>query len=743
LKLLSSLRVRLLLLVALAIIPALVLILYAASDARRLAERAVREDTSRLARLVAARQADLFRDVHNVLIALSRLGEVRTRNGPACSALFADLHKRFPSYTNLAAATPAGDIFCTGRPLPAPVNVADRAYFRQAVASRDFAASGFLISRLTGKPLMTLAYPSLGETHEVRAVVIIGLDLGQLNRVIEELQMPSGAAVVVVDERGMVLARMPDPDTWVGKSVSEAPIVKETLARRAEGTVEAEGVDSVRRLYSFAPLPLPASGGTVYVAVGIPLERAFADSHRVLRRSLAALAVAAGFAFAATWIVGGAFIVRPATMLVAMAKRVAAGDLTARAALRHRRGELGELAQAFDGMVETLQARDAETRRAEAALSALTRNLEAEVEDRTATLVRERAHLEAVLAGIGEGVCVTDAEGRVEVWNRAAEGIADVPASAMLGRRYPGALRSAYGERVVTDFSETVIKRALDAGEPVSTREPHFFRADGTQVPITATAAPVRDAAGAIVGCVNVFRDITLEKEVDRMKSEFVSTVSHELRTPLTSIRAYAETLRGMVGDDATVQEFLGVIEEESVRLTRLINDLLNLSRIESGRIRFKQDQVALPPLVTRAIQTAQPKAAAGDVHIETHVPADLPPFRGDDDAIQQVLTNLVDNAVKYNRPGGRVAVRAAVNGGVAVEIRDTGIGMPEGAVRRLGERFFRVDSSDTRRVGGTGLGMTLVKEILAAHGTQLEIESVEGVGSSFRFVLPLAGGGA
>ena len=223
------------------------------------------------------------------------------------------------------------------------------------------------------------------------------------------------------------------------------------------------------------------------------------------------------------------------------------------------------------------------------------------------------------------------------------------------------------------------------------------------------------------------------------MKSEFVSTVSHELRTPLTSIRAYAETLRDMVGGDPTVQSFLGVIEDESLRLTRLINELLSLSRIEAGRMEFKREPVLLTPLISRTIQGAQPKARASDVLIGAEIPPDLPRFRGDVDAIEQVLVNLVDNAVKYNRRGGQVRLRASINGGVAVEIRDTGIGMPENAVRRLGERFFRADSSETRRIGGTGLGITLVKEILAAHGTRLEVESTEGVGSVFRFVLPLA----
>src|SRR5712691_1547162 len=364
-----------------------------------------------------------------------------------------------------------------------------------------------------------------------------------------------------------------------------------------------------------------------------------------------------------------------------------------------------------------------------------------ERKDLEATLRRAKNELEAVLASIGDGVCVTDAAGCVAIWNREAEQISGVPASALVGAVYPGSVREAYGERPVTEFSQTVIKRALDAGEAVSTAEAQLIQPDGTRIPVAATAAPIRNSSGAIVGCVNVFRDITREKEGDRMKSEFVSTVSHELRTPLTSIRAYAETLRDMVGEDATIQEFLRVIDEESERLSRLINQLLSLARIESGRIQFGQEPTTLEPLVARAIETARPKAAANSVQIHAEIPPGLPLFRGDGDAIGQVLVNLVDNAVKYNRRGGRVEVRARLHGGLVVEIRETGIVMPESAVRRLGERFVRVDSSETRRIGGTGLGLSLVKEIVAEHGARLEVQSQAGVGSVFRFVLPLAGG--
>jgi len=386
----------------------------------------------------------------------------------------------------------------------------------------------------------------------------------------------------------------------------------------------------------------------------------------------------------------------------------------------------GTETHAFNTMAETLHERDTDAARAEAALSALARDLETQ--------------FEAILSGIGEGICVTDTVGRVLMWNRAAEQITRVPAPVMVGAVIPGPLCLVDGDGAVKDFARTVMKQAIDSGEAVSTAATKLMRLDGSVLSIGMTSAPIRDHAGAVQACVSVFRDVTRERDIDRMKTEFVSAVSHELRTPLTSIRAYAETLQDIVGDEATVQEFLKVIEEEAVRLTRLINDLLNLSRIESGRVQFKEESIALAPLVARAIQTAEPKAAMSNVRLAAEVVPDLPPFRGDADGIQQVLTNLVDNGVKYNRPGGRVEVRAWLNGGVRVEVRDTGIGMSPDAVRRLGERFFRVDSSETRRAGGTGLGISLVKEILQAHGAVLEVESTEGRGSAFRFVLPVGG---
>jgi two-component system phosphate regulon sensor histidine kinase PhoR len=234
--------------------------------------------------------------------------------------------------------------------------------------------------------------------------------------------------------------------------------------------------------------------------------------------------------------------------------------------------------------------------------------------------------------------------------------------------------------------------------------------------------------------------------------------VSHELRTPLTAIRGYAETLRsGALADPAHAAQFVSVIERHSERLGRLIDDLLTLSDLELGRTELRRRAMALAPAVDAALDVVRDKAQRGQVEISPDIPADLPPLYADPDRVEQVLLNLVDNAVKYTPPGGRVSVRASTvarpaNGslntsacesedGVWVDVcvADTGIGVPKQDLPRLTERFYRVDKARSRELGGTGLGLAIVKHIVQAHGGTLYIESEVGRGTQVHVYLPAA----
>ncbi|MBL8698674.1 MAG: PAS domain-containing protein [Alphaproteobacteria bacterium] len=249
--------------------------------------------------------------------------------------------------------------------------------------------------------------------------------------------------------------------------------------------------------------------------------------------------------------------------------------------------------------------------------------------------------------------------------------------------------------------------------------------------------------AGGRPRVLAVFHEVTALRRVDALRVDFVANVSHELRTPLAAVLGFIETLRGPARDDAPARErFLGIMQAEAQRMTRLVSDLLSLSRIEASEHAAPTDKVALPPIVGRVVDALALPAREKRIRIAVDVPATLPAVLGDGDQLQQVVQNLVDNAIKYGRADGeiRIAARASADGGrVALGVADEGEGIAREHLARLTERFYRVDAGRSRRLGGTGLGLAIVKHIVNRHRGTLEIESEPGKGSRFTVTLPTA----
>ncbi len=246
-----------------------------------------------------------------------------------------------------------------------------------------------------------------------------------------------------------------------------------------------------------------------------------------------------------------------------------------------------------------------------------------------------------------------------------------------------------------------------------------------------------------------VLSDRTRERAVERMRADFVANASHELRTPLASLIGFIETLQGPAREDAPAQaRFLAIMAEQAARMNRLIDDLLSLSRIEVGEHRPPEDEVALAPLLRRLAALFEPRLEARSMRLDLTVPEALPPVRGDADQLEQVLQNLLDNAVKYGRDGGVVRLGAGrsegggpwpARPGVLIEVADDGTGIAREHLPRLTERFYRVDKGRSRAVGGTGLGLAIVKHIVNRHRGRLAIASEAGRGSTFSVWLPQA----
>lgn len=353
---LSSLRLRLLLLVLLAILPALGLLLYSISAQRRLALRDARADALRLTRLTASNLDRILEGARQLLPTLAQFPEVRTHDARACSALFAHLLKQYQGYTNFGAARPDGEVFCSGVPLIQSVSIADREWFQRTLKTRELTFSDHQVGRITGKSLIGLGYPLLDASNRVQGVVFLGLDLGRFGEVVAKTQLPDGAALMVIDRKGMVLARHPDPERWVGQTLPDAPLVK-TILTQGEGTTEVRGADGTSRLFAFTPVP--SAVGAVYMGVGISKEAAFAEANRIFALSLEGLGLVAVMALAAAWVVADLVILRRVNALVQAAHRLSAGDLSARAEVRGA-DEIGTMARAFNTMAERLEVRTRE-----------------------------------------------------------------------------------------------------------------------------------------------------------------------------------------------------------------------------------------------------------------------------------------------------------------------------------------------------------------------------------------------
>jgi len=345
---------------------------------------------------------------------------------------------------------------------------------------------------------------------------------------------------------------------------------------------------------------------------------------------------------------------------------------------------------------------------------------------------------QAILTSIADGVVVSNTEGRIILVNPAAERILGTAGKQLIGRDFHTLFSAfnAQGREEATAAMETLLSTS-DSG--VSKVFKTILEIDNRV--IHAHLSPVLTRREEFLGVVIIFRDITKEVEADRAKSEFVSTVSHELRTPMTAIKGYTDLLyAGAVGPINTEQKrFLQIIKSNTDRLTALINDLLDISRVETGRVRFEPKPVQIGEVIADVVNALAGQAEVKRQTLTYEVMGGLPEIMGDRDRLNQVLTNLVSNAIRYTPEEGTIEVRAyLVEGAVRVDVRDTGIGIAPEDLGRIFERFYRADHPMVQETSGTGLGLPIVKMFVEMHGGRVWVESELGKGSTFTFILPV-----
>jgi two-component system phosphate regulon sensor histidine kinase PhoR len=392
-----------------------------------------------------------------------------------------------------------------------------------------------------------------------------------------------------------------------------------------------------------------------------------------------------------------------ARALATAARRITAGQYGQEVIARGR-GDAGELARAFNEMSIRLA-------------------------DQFVALEQDRQQLRAILGGMIEGVVAIDAQQRLLFANERGSKLLEFNPHTAVGLKFWEVVRQ---RQIVT-----MVEKALDHGEP---EQAEFDWRGNPGKTLLAHVSPLRDKPG---GAIIVIHDTSELRRLERLRHEFVANVSHELKTPLAVIRAAVETLQeGAVDDVANRGEFLMQIHDQSERLHHLILDLLSLARIESGAETMEPTLVVVAEAVEECFERHRGRADARRMTLTPALPSEpsSQELRTDDEALAQILDNLVDNAVKYGREGGKITVRwYGVGDQIAFEVEDDGPGIPEEDLPRIFERFYRVDKARSRELGGTGLGLAIVKNLAHILKGSVKVQSEFGKGTTFTVLLPRA----
>jgi two-component system, OmpR family, sensor histidine kinase VicK len=577
--------------------------------------------------------------------------------------------------------------------------------------------------------VVTVAVPVLGSGGETLGCIVTGDILNQQPNLPSQMKKVFDNDVEVsITQRGARIAsslprHLPD-------ATGLAPRVIEMLER---GEVYRGEAEIGARMFETAIDPLMNSRGEFVGSLSVAVSK---ESFKKIRResldniiASAFLGILASFALA---FMASRQLTGPLRQLAAGARRIKEGDLEQRVEDSNN-DEVGMLASSFNTMADALQERDRIINAKTADLQELNEQLEKKVTERTSALTTEMGRLEAVLTSMVEGVVVTDRNNRVVLFNPAAQQLFELVPYRVVGQ--PIAQVCTMG-----GFAP-LLPRIEELGQNCgSTGGKEDLEVKGKR--LTTYISSLCDESGEFAGVVMSIRDVTVEQEVDRMKTEFISTVSHELKTPLTSMKGSLQLLltRGKWLTD-TERQLLTVCFRNTQRLIRLISEILDISGIESGGMAFNIKPVSIGEVSVYAIEEIKSYAMGRDISIVNSIGEHLPLVYGDSDRLIQVITNLLSNAVKFSPEGKVVMVNAEQEGNyLVVSVADRGTTIKQSDRDKLFKKFQQIEGLERGRADGTGLGLAICKEIVERHHGRIFYTAPKEQGNTFSFTVPIIG---
>jgi signal transduction histidine kinase len=750
----SKLRVRLLLLVTLALLPVLGLILYSNHEQRSLAVVDVQTNALRVVRLAANDQERLIEGARQLLVALAQLPSVQNHDPVTCSRFLADLLKQYPLYENLGAATTNGVIFCSAVPSATTASMADRPAFKRVLETNDFVAGDYIIARISGRPTLSTLYPVLDEAGRLHAVVFAGIDLAWFDAFVAEAQLPEGSTLSVVDNAGIILTRYPEAERWRGMTLPAS--LMQPLLAQGEGVAEGPGLDGVPRLYAFTRLCCLPSGD-IYVRVGIPVAVAFAQANRTLTRNLIVLGVVTLLVFALAGAGVHLLVLQPVNALLSAVRRFDAGDFSTRTGRASGRGELGQLARAFDRMAATVEARDRERDRAAEALGLQTARAEA----LTTIAARLNAHLD--LRSVLQEVCqetVRALQVSASTVSLYEEDLDTLHIVSHCG------LPEDFGERIEA-LGWSTCTRQLRTAEavviPDIQAQPELPAASlFAELGIRTYVSTPMVHEGRLVGTVCVFaRQV---RQFAEGELAFLKAISDQAAQAITNARLYEKLQQEQRSRAALLDKTISAQEDERKRIARELHDqtsqdlaalMLSLDActmelaadgpgaeqhlctaktiaeemltsvhrlINDLRPSLLDDLGLAPAILWYGEQRLKPMGIALEFQCD-RMDTRLPPFL--ETALFRIAQEAFTNIVRHAN-ATRVNVILKVNGpGVFLSVRDNGMG-------------FQMPAAGWEQEEGRGLGLRGMEERVIIQGGTLQIQSALGQGTTIQVNIPV-----
>jgi len=702
-----SIRHQLLIIVCIIALPAICIIINSGIQQRRTAIHDAHLETQKLAEAIVSEQKNLVASTRQLFIALSQLPDITSRNHVEAQGILAEILKLSPQYSNIFIADQSGVVWASAVPLKAAVSVADRRYFRNALASGKLSSGEYHIARTSNKPTLNLGYPLQDTAGKVTDVICVGLSLEYYRHILDTYNLPKGASFALIDHKGIILTRAVEPEKFMGKP-SNPEIFKHMLEGPEEETsIGTSSVVGDDRIQTYRKLRLEGeSTPYMYVRAGIPTDIVMSEANAALGKNLMIYSVSLLVAFFLSWLIGKKYIIDRILALKRSSQRIAEGDLNTRVAHEVAGGEIGTLGHAFDNMAQKLAFREHALR-------------------------ESKNNYRNIFNTTHDALFVNDDSGRIIEANKSSEIMFGYTREELLNMSVEDLISGeppySFPEALV--LIEKSLKEGTQKFEWLSRRK--TGESFWTEIAITPTSVVGERRVLAVI------RDITEHKEMEHMKEAMLSTISHEMRSPLTAMLGFLEFVIENQVEDAQLRDYHTIMHKEGERLNEMITNFLDMQRLKANLHEYSFKPLQVRPLLEEMVAIFASPSAKHSITVDA--PSNLPPILGDDELLHQAFSNLLSNSIKYSPEGSEVIIDARLEDNyVTLWFKDNGIGIPSESLDRIFDMFYRVEGASKRQIAGTGLGLALVKEIVSVHNGQVWVESTLGQGSTFYISLPV-----